>query len=84
VGIKLADDTEHRADIIISNADGRKTIMEMLEGKYLDEKTRLYCKEPADETNWGVHVFLGVNRELSQEPSSLIMLFDEPVTIANH
>ena len=42
VGVKLADGTEHRADVIISNADGRKTIMEMLEGKYLDAKTRIY------------------------------------------
>jgi phytoene dehydrogenase-like protein len=84
VGIRLEDGSEHRADIIISNADGRKTILEFLEGEYLDEKTRVYCKEPADETNWAVHVFLGVNRDLSQEPSSLIMLLDEPVVIANH
>jgi hypothetical protein len=28
-----------RADIIISNADGRRTIMEMLGGKYIDEKS---------------------------------------------
>lgn len=84
VGIKLADGSEHRADVIISNADGRKTIMEMLEGKYLDEATRAYCADPDDETNWGVHVFLGVNRDLSKEPSALIMLLDKPVTIANH
>jgi phytoene dehydrogenase-like protein len=84
VGIKLTDGTEHLADYVISNGDGRKTIMDLLEGKYLDEKTRIYCKEPADETNWGVHVFLGVNRDLSKEPSSLIMLLDEPAVIANH
>jgi phytoene dehydrogenase-like protein len=84
VGIKLTDGSEHRADYVISNGDGRKTIMDLLEGKYLDEKTRVYCKEPAEETNWGVHVFLGVNRDLSQEPSSLIMLLDEPAVIANH
>lgn len=84
VGVKLADGTEHRADIVISDADGRKTIMEMLEGKYLNERIRSYCAEPADETNWGVHVFLGVNRDLSKEPSALIMLQEKPVTIANH
>lgn len=84
VGIKLTDGSEYRADTVISNADGRKTIMEMLEGKYVDAKTHVYCEEPADEANWAVHVFLGVNRDLSNEPSSLIMLLDEPVTIANH
>lgn len=84
VGIKLADGSEHRADIIISNADGRKTIMNMLEGKYADNRIRSYCAEPADETNWAaVQVFLGVNRDLSREPSALIMLLDKPVTIAN-
>jgi phytoene dehydrogenase-like protein len=83
VGVKLADGSEHRADIIISNADGRKTIMEMLDGKYINERIRSYCAEPADETNWAAHVFLGVDRDLSQEPSALIMLLDKPVTIAN-
>jgi phytoene dehydrogenase-like protein len=78
------DGTEHRADIIISNADGRKTVMEMLGGKYVDEKIRRYCAEPPDETNWAVHVFLGVNRDISREPSAMVMLFDNPVIIAGH
>ena len=34
VGVKLADGTEHRADIVISDADGCKTIMNLLEGEY--------------------------------------------------
>ncbi len=84
VGIKLADGTEHRADIVISNADGRKTILNLLEGKYLDARTKTYCQEPADETPFGVQVFLGVRRDLSKEPSSLIMLLDQPQIIANH
>ena len=50
VGIKLADGSQHRADIIISNADGRKTIMSMLEGKYTNKRLNEYCREPADET----------------------------------
>jgi len=35
-------------------------------------------------TPWAVHVFLGVNRNLSEEPSALVQLLAEPVTIANH
>ncbi len=84
IGVRLADGTEHRADFVISNADGRKTIIDMLGNKYTDDRIRGYCTEPADETNWAVHVFLGVDRDLSREPSSMVMLLDEPVEIANH
>jgi len=73
VGVRLADGSEHHADIVISNADGRKTILQMLEGRYLDEHIRRYCAPPPDETNWAVHVFLGVNRDLSAEPSALVI-----------
>lgn len=83
-GVRLEDGTEHFADYVISDADGRKTLLEMLDGKFMDDRLHGYCKEPADETNWAVHVFLGVNRDLSKEPSSLVQLLDEPVTIAGH
>jgi phytoene dehydrogenase-like protein len=43
VGIRLEDGTEQRADMVISAADGRATIFNMLDGKYVDEKiTDLY------------------------------------------
>ncbi len=84
VGVRLADGSEHRADVVISNADGRKTIMQMLDGKFIDEKIRSACEEPPDETPWSAQVFLGVRRDLAAEPSAMIMLFDEPVTIAGH
>jgi len=84
VGIKLADGSEHRADIIISNADGRKTTFDMLDGKYINETVRGYCAPLSDETPFAVNVFLGINRDLSGEPSSLVLLLDPPVTIANH
>jgi phytoene dehydrogenase-like protein len=84
VGIRLADGSEHRADIIISNADGRKTIFDMLDGKYINETVRGYCAPMSDETPFAIDVFLGVNRDLSREPSSLVMLLGQPVTMANH
>ncbi len=83
-GIRLADGTDVPADYVVSDADGRRTLLELLDGRFLDDRLRGYCKEPADETNWAVHVFLGVNRDLSKEPSSLVQLLDEPVTIAGH
>ena len=84
VGIKLADGSKHRADIIISNADGRNTILNMLDGKYINDAVRSYCTPNSDETPFAVDVFLGINRDLSGEPSSLVVLLDQPVTIANH
>jgi phytoene dehydrogenase-like protein len=84
IGIRLADGSEHRADIIISNADGRKTINNMLDGRYVNETVRSYCAPQSDETPFGVDVFLGVDRDLSHEPSSLVLLLDPPVIIANH
>ncbi|MBI1824180.1 MAG: hypothetical protein HYR80_08745, partial [Nitrospirae bacterium] len=83
VGIKLSDGSEYRADIIISNADGRKTIMNLLEGKFIDHRIKGYCTQPTEESNWaGLQIYLGVNRDLSKEPSALVMLLDKPVTIA--
>jgi len=84
VGVKLVDGSEQRADIIISDADGRKTIFDMLDGKYINETVRGYCAPILDETPFALDVFLGINRDLSGEPSSLVLLLDQPVTIANH
>lgn len=83
-GVRLADGSEHRADVVISDADGRKTIMDMLDGRFADDRVRKMCGDPPDTTAWSVHVYLGVRRDLSAEPSALIMLLDDPVEIAGH
>lgn len=84
VGVRLEDGSEHRADVVISDADGRKTILDLLDGRFVDDKVRRECGEPPDTTAWSVHVYLGVKRDLAAEPSALIMLLDEPVEIAGH
>lgn len=84
MGVRFDDGSEQGADIVISDADGRRSIMGMLGGAYADERIKRYCGEPDDETPWAVHVFLGVSRDLSAEPSALVQLLDEPLTIANH
>lgn len=81
VGVRLEDGSEHFADIIVSNADGRKTIYDLLEGRYTDEEITSWAQPGALETNWGTMVYLGVNRDLSREPSALVMLLDEPVRL---
>ncbi len=84
IGVRLEDGSEEFADIVISDADGRKTLMGLLEGRYMDEKLKAYCAEPADESDFAVSIFLGVDRDLSQEPASMIILLDQPVTLAGH
>jgi phytoene dehydrogenase-like protein len=83
-GVRLEDGTEHYADVVISNADGRRTILEMLDGRFMDKQVKSMCKPANDEMPFSVQVFLGVNRDLSKEPSSMIILMDEPVVLANH
>jgi phytoene dehydrogenase-like protein len=83
VGVRLEDGAEHHADIIVSAADGRATIFDMLEGNYVDDKIRGYYDElPL----WRplLHVALGVARTFDV-PSSIegtSFLLDEPVNIA--
>ncbi|MGB9936150.1 MAG: phytoene desaturase family protein [Methanobacterium sp.] len=81
VGIVLANGKEHRADIIISAADGHETIYEMLDGKYTNETIDKYYNAYDEEQEFGLQVFLGLNRDLSSEPHAISLLLDEPVKL---
>lgn len=85
-GVLLQDGTEHRADFVVSNADGRKTILELLGGRYMDKKVARYCEPyPQDrDVGFAVQVFLGVKRDLSSYPSALILFLEQPHTIGGH
>jgi phytoene dehydrogenase-like protein len=59
--------------------------MQMLSGEYGDDKTAKYCEpNPDDLVPWSVTVFLGVDRDLSSYPSTLIMFLEEPEVIGGH
>jgi phytoene dehydrogenase-like protein len=65
VGIRLEDGSEERADIIISAADGRATIFNMLDGNYVDEKiTDLYKNAKVFPSL--LFIGLGVKREMPE------------------
>ncbi|MFA6505257.1 MAG: NAD(P)/FAD-dependent oxidoreductase, partial [Treponemataceae bacterium] len=82
IGVELENGTRYEADYVISNADGRKTIMKLLEGKYLDAETRKKCEPSADDkVPWAVAVYLGVRRDVSEYPSSLILFLENPETL---
>ena len=70
VGIKLPDGTEHRADWVVSAADGHATLFGMLEGKYIDEDTKKRYDNP-DLFSPLVYVGLGVADPCEEIPSSI-------------
>jgi len=81
VGVRLADGTEHRSDVVISTGDGHATIFDMLEGKYINDKIRGYYDKLAIFSPL-VQVALGVARSFEGLPPSIIYPLKEPVTIA--
>lgn len=80
VGIKLADGTEHWADIVVSACDGYETIFNMLRGKYTSQKVLNTYKDMKPCLS-SVRVYLGVNEDLSSYPHSIILGLDSPIKI---
>jgi phytoene dehydrogenase-like protein len=82
VGVRLADGSEHYADVIVSAADGHATLFDMLGGAYLNDQIRAYYDEALNKQKTEIIVSLGVARDLSAELHAITYLLEEPVTIA--
>ena len=84
VGVRLADGSEQRADVVISAGDGHTTVFKWLEGKYTDQKIR------ARYETWKpfrpvLYVAAGVKRTFPDFPFSVegqAFELARPVTIA--
>ena len=81
VGVRLADGTEHGADIIISAADGHATVFDMLGGKYADDRIRAYFDAVPDAVEMSLCLSLGVARDMSDDPHALTLFLEQPVTV---
>jgi phytoene dehydrogenase-like protein len=84
IGIRLEDGTMHRADYVISAADGHTTIFDMLDGKYIDAEIRGYY-DNLPVLPGIIHVALGVARSFKELPYSAFVVdypLDEPLIIA--
>ena len=70
VGIRLADGAEHRADAVISAADGHATIFDMLGGRYVDDTIKGYYEtmKPFPPL---LYIGLGIADPLDEIPSSI-------------
>jgi len=77
VGVRLYDDSEHRADYVISAADGRSTVFDLLDGRYVDKHLRR-----AYDGHLPIHslvqVSYGIARDMSAEPHWANYLLDPP------
>lgn len=81
VGVVLEDGSEHRADVVVSAADGRSTIFDLLEGKYIDDKImkRYSTWKPFDPI---LTFSFGVNRVFEKETPFIIFTLKEPLEYA--
>lgn len=83
VGVRLEDGSEHRADYVISAADGHATIFDMLEGRYVDDTIRGYYEKLIPFPPL-MYIALGVNRSFSDVPPSAggtAIKLDPPVSV---
>ena len=79
-GVKLAGGETVAADIVVSAADGQATIFDMLEGKYVDGKTRRVYETYKPFPSY-VQVSLGVGADLAGEPGFLSVFLDQAIEV---
>jgi phytoene dehydrogenase-like protein len=83
VGVRLEDGSEHRADYVISAADGHATIFDMLEGRYVDATIRGYYEKLLPFPPL-MYIALGVNRSFSDLPPSAggtAIKLEQPISV---
>ena len=80
VGVRLADGTEHRADVVVSAGDGHSTLFDLLGDRFTSPKLQDCYK------NWAhlcpiVTLSFGVGREFPSEEPLRFLLLQKPMTI---
>ncbi|MEW6010918.1 MAG: NAD(P)/FAD-dependent oxidoreductase [Euryarchaeota archaeon] len=81
VGVILKDGTEHYADIVISAGDGYNTIYNLLEGKFTSDFIDSYYQSYDESQEFGLQVFMGLNRDLKGEPHAIALLINQDLEI---
>jgi phytoene dehydrogenase-like protein len=82
MGVCLTDGSEHYADVVILAADGHTTLPRLVERKHTDRMTREYHDKISRNADPAVHISFGVDRDLSGEPHSIVLLLDRPISLA--
>jgi phytoene dehydrogenase-like protein len=79
-GIILANGEKCQGDIVISAADGHSTLFEMLDPRFIDDKTKHRYENMLVFPSWA-QVSLGVARSFTGQPANLRYVLDEPLVI---
>lgn len=82
IGIKLYDGSVHYADYIMSTIDGYSTIFNLLRGDYSNDQIKNIFNNKI-ELPTSIQISLGINCDLSNEPHSLVIKLDNPITVGN-
>jgi phytoene dehydrogenase-like protein len=81
-GIGLENDGKYYGDIILSAADGRTTIYDMLSGKFRDKNIIERYESKAFQTiSKTLYVSLGINKDFSNQPHKLFFPLDKTIRI---
>ena len=81
VGERLYNDEVHRANLVISAADGHATIFDMLGGKFTNRLIRRMYDGHLP-THQMMQISLGVKRDFTPEPHWVTYLLDQPIRLA--
>jgi phytoene dehydrogenase-like protein len=81
IGVRLYNDQIHKADRIISAADGKGTIFDMLDGQFTNRRIRRMYSGRLP-THQMCQVSLGISRDLSDQHHWVTHLLDEPFLLA--
>jgi len=82
VGVRLEDGTEHRADIVVSAADGHSTIFKMLGGRYVNDAIQ---KRYSTWKQYAPTVMMsyGVKRTFEDDPPLNMFLLKQPLRLGS-
>lgn len=82
IGIKLSDGSVHYAEYIISTIDGYSTIFNLLKGNYSNDEIKNLFNNKIELVT-SMQISLGINCDLSNEPHSVVVKLDNPITVGN-
>jgi len=82
VGIVLENGEKHYADIVVSAADGKTTIHDLLDGKYISETIKKEYDQ-ADLNPSKIQVSLGVNNTFEDWPHTVKVILPSLYTISD-
>ena len=89
-GILLKNGNTHKADIVISAADGKSTIYKMLNAKFTDKNIiERYTDGIFETVDKTLYVSFGVNKDFSNENHKIYFILKKPIridskTLLNH